>query len=121
MQFVSGERGPRRSWPTASGAVAVKVDIASKAYVKALKDAGLQVMMWNINTPDQWQEAHRVGADIVMTDKPAAFGKWSKAADVRTDARRLRARLVALVAADALPASRRRLPSLSRSPTARAG
>ena len=59
--------------------MAVKVDIISKAYVKELNDAGLQVMMWIVNTPEQWLEAHRVGADLVLTDKPAAYGKWAKA------------------------------------------
>ncbi len=80
MLFVSGERPPAAQLAEQGyWAVAVKADIISKAYVKALNDAGLQVMMWIVNTPDQWLEAHRVGADLVLTDKPAAYGKWAKA------------------------------------------
>jgi glycerophosphoryl diester phosphodiesterase len=36
-------------------------------------------MIWNINTTEQWAKADRAGADIVMTDRPAAFGKWAEA------------------------------------------
>jgi glycerophosphoryl diester phosphodiesterase len=59
--------------------VAVEADVATKSYVQELKDADLKVMVWNINTEDQWAAADRVGADIVMTDEPAGFGKWFEA------------------------------------------
>ena len=35
--------------------------------------------MWIVNTPEQWLEAQRVGVDLVLTDKPAAYGEWAKA------------------------------------------
>jgi glycerophosphoryl diester phosphodiesterase len=57
----------------------VKADVADPAYVKRLKDADLAVMVWNINTPEQWAKAVDAGADAVMTDEPDAFGAWAKA------------------------------------------
>jgi glycerophosphoryl diester phosphodiesterase len=76
MQFVSGEPVPVANLVDGLWGVAVKFDIASLAYVKELQAAGLKVMVWNINTTGDWEEAIRVGADIVMTDKPTEFGKW---------------------------------------------
>ena len=76
MQFVSGKKVPVGDLEGGLWGVAVKFDVATTAYVKELRAADLKVMVWNINTPEQWTEADRVGADIVMTDKPTAFGKW---------------------------------------------
>lgn len=59
-------------------AVAVRFNIISKAYVKELNDAGLKVMMWIVNTPKLWQQADDVGADLVLTDKPAEYGEWAE-------------------------------------------
>ena len=58
--------------------VAVRFNIISKAYVKDLNDAGMQVMMWIVNTPKLWQQADDVGADLVLTDKPVEYGKWAE-------------------------------------------
>ncbi len=77
MQFVS-KRVPVSSLEDNLWGVAVRYDVASLAYVKELQANDLKVMVWNINTTDQWEESNRVGADIVMTDKPAEFGKWFK-------------------------------------------
>ena len=58
--------------------VAVRFNIISKAYVKELNDAGMKVMMWIVNTPELWQQADDVGADLVLTDKPMEYGKWAE-------------------------------------------
>jgi glycerophosphoryl diester phosphodiesterase len=79
MQFVSGEPVPAANLVDGLYGVAVKFDIASLGYVKQLQAANLKVMVWNINKPAQWAEAKRIGADIVMTDKPTDFGKWAEA------------------------------------------
>ena len=79
MQFVSGEPVPAANLVDGLWGVAVKFDIASLAYVKQLQAADLKVMVWNVNKPAQWAEAKRIGADIVMTDKPTDFGKWAEA------------------------------------------
>ena len=78
MQFVS-KTVPVADLADDLDGVAVEFDVATKSYVQELKDADLKVMVWNINTEDQWAEADRVGADIVMTDEPAGFGKWFEA------------------------------------------
>ena len=59
--------------------VAVRFNIISKAYVTELNDAGMKVMMWIVNTPELWQQADDVGADLVLTDKPAEYGTWAEA------------------------------------------
>jgi glycerophosphoryl diester phosphodiesterase len=78
MQFVSGERVPVANLANDLWGVAVRFDVASKAYVKELQAADLKVMVWNINRPEEWEESDRLGADIVMTDKPTEFGEWWK-------------------------------------------
>lgn len=79
MQFVSGQEVQVGDLVEGIWGVAVKADIASSAYVSSLKAADLQVMVWNINTPAQWETAVDAGADQIMTDKPAAFGAWFSA------------------------------------------
>jgi glycerophosphoryl diester phosphodiesterase len=76
MQFVSGTPVPLANLVDGLWGVAVRFDTASLAYVKELQAADLKVMVWNINSTEQWEEATRVGADIVMTDRPAGFGQW---------------------------------------------
>ncbi len=76
MQFVSGQPVPVGNLVEGISGVAVKADIADAAYVSQLKAADLRVMVWNINTPEQWAAAVDAGADEIMTDKPVAFGDW---------------------------------------------
>jgi glycerophosphoryl diester phosphodiesterase len=78
MQFVSGEQVPVANLADDLWGVAVEIGVASAAYVKELKAADLKVMVWNLNTTEQWEKAERAGADIVMTDKPVAFGQWAE-------------------------------------------
>jgi glycerophosphoryl diester phosphodiesterase len=75
MQFVS-KRVPVPNLVDDLWGVAVRYNVASKDYVEQLQAADLEVMVWNINTTEQWEEAVRVGADVVMTDRPAEFGEW---------------------------------------------
>jgi hypothetical protein len=59
-------------------AVAVKDDIISKTYVAELNDAEMKVMMWIVNSPEEWQQADDVGAELILTDEPEAYGKWAE-------------------------------------------
>ena len=78
--FISGQRQlPADLAAQDLWGAAVKFDLISKAYVKNLNDAGLQVMMWIVNSPELWKEAIDVGADLILTDKPVAYGKWFEA------------------------------------------
>ncbi|MGZ5415415.1 MAG: glycerophosphodiester phosphodiesterase family protein, partial [Aeromicrobium sp.] len=56
---------------------AVEVDLATKEYVKELKDNGMKVLVWIVNTPEQWALADEVGADLVLTSRPAGYGAWA--------------------------------------------
>lgn len=78
MQFVSEEVPPSELAGDLWG-VALRHDAASKSYVKALQDADLNVMVWNVNAEEEWAAAVATGADAVMTDRPEAFGKWAAA------------------------------------------
>ncbi|MGZ5373567.1 MAG: glycerophosphodiester phosphodiesterase family protein [Aeromicrobium sp.] len=78
MLFISGRR-PATSdiaghelW-----GAAVEVDLATKEYVKELKDNGMKVLVWIVNTPEQWALADEVGADLVLTSRPAGYGAWA--------------------------------------------
>lgn len=80
MLFFSGQRlVPADLAAQDLWGAAVKFDLISKAYVKDLNDAGLQVMMWIVNSPELWKQAIDVGADLILTDKPVAYGKWFEA------------------------------------------
>jgi glycerophosphoryl diester phosphodiesterase len=80
MLFVSDQDQPAEALADEGyWGVAVKVDVISKDYVKQLNDAGLKVMIWVVHTPEQWQLADDVGADLVLTAKPTAYGKWAEA------------------------------------------
>ncbi len=79
MLFVSKKQVPAAELAAQDlWGVAVKKDIATKAYVTGLQDAGLKVAVWIVNTPAQWEAADQVGADLVLTDRPAEFGRWSE-------------------------------------------
>ena len=78
--FISGQRlVPADLAAQDLWGAAVKFDLISKAYVKDLNDAGLQVMMWIVNSPELWKQAIDVGADLILTDKPVAYGQWFEA------------------------------------------
>ncbi len=80
MLFFSGQRlVPADLAAQDLWGAAVKFDLISKAYVKDLNDAGLQVMMWIVNSPELWKQAIDVGADLILTDKPVAYGTWFEA------------------------------------------
>jgi glycerophosphoryl diester phosphodiesterase len=79
MLFVSDQNQPAEALADEGyWGVAVKVDVITEDYVKQLNDAGLKVMIWVVNTTEQWQLADDVGADLVLTAKPTAYGKWAE-------------------------------------------
>ena len=44
--------------------------------VAALHDAGLEVMVWTLNEPEQWALALEIGVDAVITDRPDRLRGW---------------------------------------------
>ena len=51
--------------------------------VKAAHDAGLQVVPWTANRPEDWQKLVSAKVDAIITDDPAALVAWLKAAGLR--------------------------------------
>ena len=41
--------------------------------VKAAHDAGLQVVPWTADTPEDWDRLIAAGVDAIITDDPAAL------------------------------------------------
>ena len=44
-----------------------------------LQGAGLQVMAWTANEPEQWAALHAAGVDAIITDRPDALRGWLSA------------------------------------------
>ncbi len=78
MRFVSKQRVPAADLSSDLWGVAVQADIATLPYVSELQAKGFEVMIFVVNTPEQWEEAKRLGADLVLTGKPTAFGTWAE-------------------------------------------
>jgi len=64
---------------------AVGADIVSpyhqwltSGHVKAIHDAGLQVIPWTANEPGVWERLMTLGVDGIITDDPSALGQWLK-------------------------------------------
>jgi len=46
--------------------------------VKAAHAAGLQVVPWTANTPQEWERLANAGVDAIITDDPAELIAWLK-------------------------------------------
>jgi glycerophosphoryl diester phosphodiesterase len=44
--------------------------------VKEAHDAGLQVVVWTANRPDEWKRLVDVGVDAIITDDPEGLTAW---------------------------------------------
>lgn len=44
--------------------------------VARLHAAGLQVMVWTLDEPDQWEQALELGVDAIITDRPDRLVGW---------------------------------------------
>jgi glycerophosphoryl diester phosphodiesterase len=52
--------------------------LVSEKRVAEAHAAGLQVVPWTVNTPDEWQRMVKAGVDAIITDDPAALVAWLK-------------------------------------------
>jgi len=50
--------------------------LAQPGLVAELHDAGLEVMVWTLNEPEQWALALEIGVDAVITDRPDRLRGW---------------------------------------------
>ena len=70
--------GPARDFPAiaeeaGAGIVAPEKALVTPARVRAAHDAGLQVVPWTANTPEEWERLAAAGVDAIITDDPAAL------------------------------------------------
>jgi glycerophosphoryl diester phosphodiesterase len=56
--------------------VALRSDIATSGNVAGLHAKKLTVVVWTVNTEEQWNAAKQAQADLVLTDKPNAYQAW---------------------------------------------
>jgi glycerophosphoryl diester phosphodiesterase len=56
--------------------VALRWDIATRGNIAGLHAKQLKVVVWTIDTPDQWNAARLGQADLVLTNKPTAYLAW---------------------------------------------
>ena len=47
--------------------------------VKAAHAAGMEVLPWTVNTPEEWERLVNAGVDGIISDDPAALIAWLKA------------------------------------------
>ncbi|WP_375499961.1 protein kinase [uncultured Jatrophihabitans sp.] len=77
MQFVVDTKTPASTLRAAGVRyVAVASDVASKTYLSTLRTAGLTSVVYTVDTTAQWAAARSAGADLVITDVPAAYLRW---------------------------------------------
>ncbi|WP_229819055.1 glycerophosphodiester phosphodiesterase [Streptomyces lateritius] len=58
----------------AAGALATDPDV-----VKELHAAGIALMVWTVDSPARWKELDALGADAVITNRPAEMTGWNAA------------------------------------------
>ena len=56
-----------------AGLVAPEKALVTPARVRTAHDAGLQVVAWTANTPEEWDRLAAAGVDAIITDDPAAL------------------------------------------------
>lgn len=77
LLFVSGKEVPPETLEgTGLWAVGVEQRVATKQYVAALQEAGLEVMIWVLNDQAAWPTFVGYGPDMVMTAYPERFSAW---------------------------------------------
>jgi len=56
--------------------VAPLFSLVTPAKVIQAHDAGIQVIPWTVNSPDDWRRMVEAGVDAIITDDPAALLDW---------------------------------------------
>ena len=54
------------------------MSLATAERVPAAHAAGLQVVPWTVNTPEEWERLVDAGVDAIITDDPASLIEWLK-------------------------------------------
>lgn len=75
------ENGPRDFVSIAREAggtpmISPRHDLVTRDHVAAAHEAGIQVMAWTANTPEEWRRLAVAGVDGIITDDPAGLIAW---------------------------------------------
>ncbi len=70
------EDGGRSFTEVPAGRVSPEWSLVTPDNVAAAHAAGLQMIPWTANTPEQWQALIEAGVDGIITDDPAALLTW---------------------------------------------
>lgn len=62
-----------------AGIVSPIASLVTPEQVKAAHAAGMQVLPWTVNTPEEWDRLAKAGVDGIISDDPAALIAWLKA------------------------------------------
>ena len=62
-----------------AGIVSPEMALVTPEQVRAAHQAGLQVVPWTANTPEQWDRLIKAGADAIISDDPAALLAYLRA------------------------------------------
>ena len=62
-----------------AGIVSPAAKLVTAEQVKAAHAAGLEVLPWTVNTPEEWERLVNAGVDGIISDDPAALIAWLKA------------------------------------------
>jgi glycerophosphoryl diester phosphodiesterase len=62
-----------------AGIVSPLAALVTVEQVKAAHAAGMEVLPWTVNTPEEWERLANAGVDGIISDDPAALIAWLKA------------------------------------------
>jgi glycerophosphoryl diester phosphodiesterase len=62
-----------------AGIVSPLAALVTVEQVKAAHAAGMEVLPWTVNTPQEWERLANAGVDGIISDDPAALIAWLKA------------------------------------------
>src|ERR1019366_452499 len=66
-----------------AGIVSPLAALVTVEQVKAAHAAGMEVLPWTVNTPEEWERLANAGVDGIISDDPAALIAWLKAKGMR--------------------------------------
>lgn len=66
-----------------AGIVSPNFKLVTAKKIAAAHAAGLQVVPWTVNTPEEWERMIQAGADAIISDDPAALIAYLKAKGLR--------------------------------------
>jgi glycerophosphoryl diester phosphodiesterase len=66
-----------------AGIISPRFDFVTPAKVRAAHDAGLEVVAWTANRPQEWRALAEAGVDAIITDDPESLIAWLRLQGLR--------------------------------------